>query len=57
MFDGDDAGVRASYKSAIMSLPLISPKKFVQFIVISKSFFLCSYIIFSDDKYCLIVEL
>jgi len=32
MFDGDSAGVRASYKSALMALPLISSKKFVQFI-------------------------
>jgi len=32
MFDGDSAGLRASYKSAIMALPLISPKKFLQFV-------------------------
>ena len=32
MFDGDNAGLRASYKSAIMSLSLISPKNFLQFI-------------------------
>ena len=32
MFDGDDAGVKASYKAAIMSLPHILPNKFLQFI-------------------------
>jgi len=32
MFDGDSAGVRASYKSAIMSLRLINPERFIQFI-------------------------
>ena len=34
MFDGDTAGIRASYKSAIMALALISPKKFLQFILL-----------------------
>jgi len=32
MFDGDSAGIRASYKVAIMALPLISDKNFIQFI-------------------------
>ncbi len=32
MFDGDGAGLRASYKTAIMSLPLLQPNKFLQFI-------------------------
>ena len=32
MFDGDDAGKRASYKAAIMSLPLLIPNKSLQFI-------------------------
>ena len=32
MFDGDKAGLRASFKAAIMSLPMISPNKFLQFI-------------------------
>ena len=32
MFDGDSAGIRASYKSALMALPLISSNKFIQFI-------------------------
>ena len=32
MFDGDEAGKRASYKTAIMSLPLLVPNKSLQFI-------------------------
>ena len=32
MFDGDSAGLRASYKTAVMSLPLISSKQFLQFL-------------------------
>jgi len=31
MFDGDSAGLRASYKAAIMSLPFLSPKQLLQF--------------------------
>jgi DNA primase len=38
MFDGDSAGIRASYKSAIMSLPLLSPKKLLQFITLPSNF-------------------
>ena len=34
MFDGDSAGLRASYKAAIMSLPLLTPKKFLQFVLL-----------------------
>jgi len=34
MFDGDSAGLRASYKAAIMSLPFLTPKKFLQFILL-----------------------
>ncbi len=32
MFDGDEAGKRASYKAAIMSLPFLVPNKSLQFI-------------------------
>ena len=32
MFDGDNAGVKASYKAALMSLPHLIPNKFLQFI-------------------------
>ena len=38
MFDGDIAGLRASFKSALMSLPLISNKKFLQFITLPKGY-------------------
>ena len=34
MFDGDTAGLRASYKSAILALSLISSKNFLQFITL-----------------------
>jgi len=34
MFDGDNAGIRASYKAAIMSLPFLAPEKFLQFVLI-----------------------
>ena len=36
VFDGDSAGLRASYKAAIMSLPFLTPKKFLQFVVIKR---------------------
>ncbi len=32
MFDGDEAGKRASYKAAIMSLPFLIPNKTLQFV-------------------------
>ena len=32
MFDGDEAGKRASYKAALMSLPFLIPDKSIQFI-------------------------
>ena len=34
MFDGDAAGLRASYKSAILALSLISSKNFLQFVTL-----------------------
>ena len=34
MFDGDSAGLRASYKAAIMSLSFLTPKKFLQFVLL-----------------------
>ena len=37
MFDGDDAGVRASYKAALMSLPFLIPNKSLQFIRLPKN--------------------
>ena len=44
MFDGDKAGLRASFKSALMSLPLISPKRFLQFVMINDGYDPDSYI-------------
>lgn len=38
MFDGDTAGIRAAYKSSIMSLPLLTPKKLLQFITLPNNF-------------------
>ena len=34
MFDGDKAGLKASYKSSLMTLPLVSSKKLIQFIIL-----------------------
>ena len=34
MFDGDTSGLKASFKSAIMSLPYLTPSKLLQFIVL-----------------------
>ena len=31
VFDGDNAGIKASYKAAVMSLPHLIPNKFLQF--------------------------
>ncbi len=36
MFDGDNSGVRASYKSALMALPQLTPDKYLQFIRLPK---------------------
>ena len=44
MFDGDGAGIRASYKSAIMSLSFISANKFIQFVTLPSGFDPDSYI-------------
>jgi DNA primase (bacterial type) len=38
MFDSDTSGIRAAYKSALMSLPFISPNKFIQFINLPKGY-------------------
>jgi len=37
MFDGDEAGKRASYKAAVMSLPFLIPNKSLQFINLPKN--------------------
>ena len=37
MFDGDSAGLRAAYKTALMSLGHITPKRFIQFITLPQN--------------------
>ena len=37
MFDGDSAGLRAAYKTALMSLGHINAKRFIQFITLPKN--------------------
>ena len=44
MFDGDEAGLRASYKSALLALEFLTPNKYVQFIRLPKNFDPDSYI-------------
>ena len=36
MFDGDNSGLKASYKSALMALKLLTPEKYLQFIKLPK---------------------
>tara|TARA_Y100000590_G_scaffold458184_1_gene612330 strand:+ start:127 stop:1869 length:1743 start_codon:yes stop_codon:yes gene_type:complete len=38
MFDGDKAGLRASFKSALMALPLLTSKNFLQFINLDEGY-------------------
>ena len=38
MFDGDTSGLKASFKSAIMSLPYLTPSKLLQFIVLPNEY-------------------
>ena len=44
MFDGDAAGLRASYKSAILALSLITTKNFLQFVTLPEEYDPDSYI-------------
>ena len=44
MFDGDKAGLSAAYKTSLMSLPLITSKKFLQLITLPKDLDPDSYI-------------
>ena len=44
MFDGDNAGLKASYKSALMALPHLSPNKYLQFIKLPSNYDPDSYI-------------
>ena len=38
MFDGDASGLKASFKSAIMSLPFLTPSKLLQFIILPNEY-------------------
>ncbi len=44
MFDADNAGLRASYKAAIISLPILEPKKFLQFVKLPNNYDPDSYL-------------
>ncbi len=38
MFDGDTSGLKASFKSAIMSLPYLTPSKLLQFVILPNQY-------------------
>ena len=38
MFDGDSSGLKASFKSAIMSLPYLTPSKLLQFVILPNEY-------------------
>ena len=38
MFDGDTSGLKASFKSAVMSLPYLSPTKLLQFVILPNQY-------------------
>jgi len=38
MFDGDTSGLKASFKSAVMSLPYLTPSKLLQFVVLPNKY-------------------
>jgi len=38
MFDGDNSGFRAAYKTALLSLPFLSPNNFLQFIKLPQGY-------------------
>ncbi len=38
MFDGDASGLKASFKSAIMSLPFLTPSKLLQFVILPNEY-------------------
>jgi len=52
MFDGDPSGLKASFKSAIMSLPLLTPTKLLQFVILPNEYDPDTYINeFSINKF------
>jgi len=38
MFDGDTSGLKASFKSAVMSLPYLTPSKLLQFVILPNEY-------------------
>ena len=57
MFDGDKAGLHASFKSALMALHMITPKKFLQFIILDKGYDPDSFInTFTFEKFVEIIK-
>ncbi len=52
MFDGDTSGLKASFKSAIMSLPYLTPSKLLQFVILPNEYDPDTYINeFSINKF------
>ncbi len=57
MFDGDASGLKASFKSAIMSLPYLTPSKLLQFIVLPNEYDPDTYINeFSLNKFAIYLK-
>ena len=57
MFDGDNSGLKASFKSALMALPFLSPEKYLQFIKLPLNYDPDSYINeFSLNKFVSILK-
>ncbi len=57
MFDGDKAGLRASFKSALMALYMITSKRFLQFIILDEGYDPDSFInTFSFDRFLEIIK-
>ena len=52
MFDGDTSGLKASFKSAIMSLPYLTPSKLLQFVILPNEYDPDTYInVYSLNKF------
>ena len=57
MFDGDKAGLRASFKTSLMALPILNSKRFLQFITLDDGYDPDSYINkFSLDSFIKILK-
>ena len=57
MFDGDNSGLKASFKSAIMSLPFLTPSKLLQFVVLPNDYDPDTYINkFSLNKFVMYLK-